>query len=123
MLGPPHGARIWIVAGLTDLRRGFDGLSTLVQTALSANPFSGELYIFRGRRGDRIKVLWYSQDGLCLFCKRLSNGKFVWPQAMSGTVCLSAAQLSMLLEGIDWRQPKRTALSPQDPDRTHPTKT
>ena len=123
MLGPPNGTRIWIVAGFTDLRRGFDGLSALVQTGLSANPFSGELYIFRGRRGDRIKVLWYSQDGLCLFYKRLSIGKFVWPQATSGTVCLSAAQLSMLLEGIDWRQPKRTALSPEDPDRTHPTKT
>lgn len=123
MLGPPNGARIWIVSGFTDLRKGFEGLSTLVQTALSANPFSGELYIFRGRRGDRIKVLWYSEDGLCLFYKRLSSGKFVWPQATSGTVCLSAAQLSMLLEGIDWRQPKRTAPSPQDPDRTHPTRT
>ena len=123
MIGPPIGARIWLVAGFTDLRRGFDGLSAQVQTRLDANPFSGELYIFRGRRGDRIKVLWYSQDGLCLFYKRLSAGKFVWPQAVSGTVSLSAAQLSMLLEGIDWRQPKRTAPSPQDPDRTHPTTT
>lgn len=109
------------MAGFTDLRRGFDGLSALVQTRLSESPYSGELYIFRGRRGDRIKILWYSQDGLCLFYKRLSAGKFVWPQAMSGAVSLSTAQLSMLLEGIDWRQPKRTAPSPQDPDRTHPT--
>lgn len=123
MIGPPNAARIWLVAGFTDMRRGLDGLAALVQTRLSENPFSGELYIFRGKRGERIKVLWYSQDGLCLFYKRLSHGKFVWPQAMSGAVCLSAAQLSMLLEGIDWRQPKRTALSPQDPDRTHPTRT
>jgi len=123
MIGPPNGARIWLVAGFTDLRRGFDGLSAQVQTRLNENPFSGEIYIFRGKHGDRIKVLWYSQDGLCLFYKRLSAGKFVWPQAASGTVSLSAAQLSMLLEGIDWRQPKRTALSPQDPDRTHPTTT
>lgn len=123
MIGPPNSARIWLVAGFTDLRRGFDGLSALVQTRLNENPFSGELYIFRGKRGDRIKVLWYSQDGLCLFYKRLSFGKFVWPQAASGTVSLSAAQLSMLLEGIDWRQPKRTAPSPLDPDRTHPTRT
>ena len=77
-------------------------MSTLVQTRLDANPFCGELYIFRGKRGDKIKVLWYSQDGLCLFYKRLSQGKFIWPQAESGTVSLSAAQLSMLLEGIDW---------------------
>lgn len=123
MIGPANGARIWLVAGFTDLRRGFDGLSALVQTRLNANPFSGELYIFRGKRGDRIKVLWYSQDGLCLFYKRLSIGKFIWPQAASGTVSLSAAQLSMLLEGIDWRHPRRTATSPQDPDRTHPTRT
>ena len=123
MIGPPNGTRIWLVAGFTDLRKGFDGLSTLVQTRLDANPFCGELYIFRGKRGDKIKVLWYSQDGLCLFYKRLSLGKFLWPQAESGTVSLSAAQLSMLLEGIDWRQPKRTAPSPQDPNRTHPTTT
>jgi transposase len=123
MIGPPNGARIWLVAGFTDLRRGFDGLSALVQTRLNENPFSGEIYIFRGRRGDRVKLLWYSQDGLCLFYKRLSCGKFVWPQAASGTVSLSAAQLSMLLEGIDWRHPKRTTPSPQDPDRTHPTTT
>src|SRR5688572_1175529 len=123
MIGPPNGVRIWIVAGFTDLRRGFDGLSALIQTRLNTNPFSGELYIFRGKRGDRIKVLWYSQDGLCLFYKRLSAGKFIWPQATSGTVSLSTAQLSMLLEGIDWRQPRRTTLSPQDPDRIHPTTT
>jgi transposase len=123
MIGPPNAARVWIVAGFTDLRRGFDGLSALVQNQLNESPYSGELYIFRGKRGDRIKILWYSQDGLCLFYKRLSDGKFVWPQATSGTVSLSAAQLSMLLEGIDWRQPKRTAPAPQDPDRTPPTTT
>lgn len=123
MIGPANGTRMWLVAGFTDLRKGFDGLSALVQARLNANPFCGELYIFRGKRGDKIKVLWYSQDGLCLFYKRLSQGKFIWPQAESGKVSLSAAQLSMLLEGIDWRQPKRTALSPQDPDRRHPTRT
>jgi len=115
--------RIWLAAGFTDLRRGFDGLSALVQTALNENPYSGQIFVFRGRRGDKIKILWDSQDGLCLFYKRLRSGKFVWPRAESGAVCLSAAQLSMLLEGIDWRAPKRTALAPQDPDRTHPTRT
>jgi len=123
MIGLPSGVRIWIVAGFTDLRRGYDGLCAQVQRELSESPFSGELYIFRGKRGDKIKCLWYSQDGLCLFMKRLSDGKFTWPQAKNGTVSLSAAQLSMLLEGIDWRRPKRTMPAPQDPDRTHPTLT
>ena len=121
MLSFPSGVRIWLVAGVTDMRKGYDGLSALVQTALNENPFSGQIYVFRGRRGDRIKLLWDSRDGLCLLQKRLRQGKFVWPLAQNGAIVLSAAQLSMLLEGIDWRQPKRTALSPEDPDRPHPT--
>lgn len=100
---------IWIAAGVTDLRRGFDGLSALVQTKLEQNPFSGHVFVFRGRRGDLIKVLWWDQDGLCLFAKRLERGRFVWPQASEGSVALTRAQLSMLLEGIDWRRPVRTA--------------
>jgi transposase len=123
MISPPGGVLIWLVTGFTDLRKGLDGLSALVQSRLNENPFNGSLYIFRGRRGDKIKVLWYSHDGLCLFYKRLSDGRFVWPQVTEGTVAMSAAQLAMLLEGIDWRRPKRTAPSPQDPDRTHPTST
>ena len=108
MIGLPAGTRIWIVAGVTDLRRGFVGLSGVVQTALQENPFSGQVFIFRGRRGDLIKVLWFDGDGLCLFAKRLERGRFIWPQAMGGTVSLTPAQLSMLLEGIDWRRPVRT---------------
>ena len=123
MIGPPGGAQIWLVAGFTDLRKGFDSLSALIQNQLTESPFTGDVYIFRGRRGDKIKVLWYSQDGLCLFYKRLSEGKFVWPQASSGTVGMSVAQLAMLLEGIDWRRPRRTARSPQDPGHSHPTST
>ena len=113
MISVPTGVRIWLAAGMTDLRKGMDGLSALVQTALNDNPFSGQIFVFRGRRGDRIKLLWDSQDGLCLFQKRLRQGKFVWPQAQGGAVCLSAAQLSMLLEGIDWRHPVRSAEAPQ----------
>ena len=79
-----------------------------MQTILEQNPFSGHVFVFRGRRGDLIKVLWWDGDGLCLFAKRLERGRFVWPQAESGTVVLSRAQLSMLLEGIDWRRPVRT---------------
>jgi transposase len=104
----PTGTRIWIVAGVTDLRRGFVGLSAMVQTALKENPFSGQVFVFRGRRGDLIKLLWWDGDGLCLFAKRLERGRFVWPKVDSGTVSLTRAQLSMLLEGIDWRRPERT---------------
>ena len=109
MIVPPAGTRIWIAAGITDMRRGFDGLAALVQTQLQADPFSGQIFVFRGRRGDRIKVLWWDGDGLCLFAKRLEHGKFVWPQVTHGTVALTPAQLSMLLEGIDWQRPVRTA--------------
>ncbi len=104
MIGCRPSTRIWIAAGVTDLRRGFTGLSALVQTKLEQSPFSGHVFVFRGRRGDLIKVLWYDGDGLCLFAKRLERGRFVWPQATSGTVSLTRAQLSMLLEGIDWRR-------------------
>jgi len=102
------GTQVWLACGVTDLRNGFDGLAALIQTQLAEDPFSGQLFVFRGRRGDRLKMLWWSGDGLCLFTKRLESGRFVWPQATSGTVQLSAAQLSMLLEGIDWRRPRRT---------------
>src|ERR1700691_3479072 len=98
----------WIAAGVTDLRRGFTGLSALVQTRLEQSPFSGQVFVFRGRRGDLVKLIWFDGGGLCLFSKRLERGRFVWPQAMSGTVSLTRAQLSMLLEGIDWRRPERT---------------
>jgi transposase len=108
MIGLPAGTRVWLVAGVTDMRRGFDGLSAQVQGVLEDDPFSGQLFVFRGRRGDRIKVLWWDGQGLCLFYKRLEEGRFIWPQAESGKVYLSSAQLSMLLEGIDWRTPKRT---------------
>jgi len=108
MIGLPAATRIWIAAGVTDMRKGFDGLAALVQTQLQENAFGGHVFVFRGRRGDRIKLLWSSGDGLCLFAKRLERGRFVWPQAASGTVSLTVAQLSMLLEGIDWRRPART---------------
>ena len=109
MIWLPSGTNIWIAAGVTDLRRGFTGLSAVVQTVLEQEPYSGHVFVFRGRRGDLIKMLWWDGDGLCLFAKRLEHGRFVWPQAENGVVSLSRAQLSMLLEGIDWRRPIRTS--------------
>jgi transposase len=90
------------------MRKGFDGLAALVQTALVESPFGGHVFVFRGRRGDILKVLWFDGQGLLLLSKRLERGRFVWPQAASGSVSLTPAQLSMLLEGIDWRMPMRT---------------
>jgi transposase len=103
-----RGVQVWLAAGTTDMRKGFDGLAKLVQSQLADDPFSGQLFVFRGRAGDRVKVLRWDGAGLCLFSKRLKRGRFVWPKARSGSVALSAAQLSMLLEGIDWRRPVRT---------------
>ena len=80
----PAGTKIWIAAGVTDLRRGFDGLSAQVQTVLQQQPFSGHVFLFRGRRGDIVKLLWWDGDGLCLFAKRLERGCFIWPKAESG---------------------------------------
>ncbi len=108
MIGVPTGTRVWLAAGFTDMRRGFDGLAALVQNALTQDPFSGHVFVFRGKRGDIIKLLWWDGQGMCLFAKRLEKGRFIWPQADSGAVSLGPAQLSMLLEGIDWRMPVRT---------------
>ena len=102
MIALPAGVKVWLAADATDMRKGFDGLAALVQTQLSEGPFSGQLFVFRGRAGDRVKILWWSGDGLCLFAKILERGRFIWPQATHGIVSLSAARLSMLLEGIDW---------------------
>src|SRR5260370_914572 len=85
-----------------------EGTPWLAPKALEKAPLSGHVFAFRGRRGDLIKLLWFDGDGLCLFSKKLERGRFVWPQAESGKVSLTRAQLSMLLEGIDWRRPDRT---------------
>jgi transposase len=116
--GPP---RVWLATGHTDMRRGFPGLALLVQETLKQDPHAGHLFVFRGRRGDLIKVIWHDGQGACLFSKRLEKGRFIWPAAAQGsgqdqsvacaadaTVTISAAQLGYLLEGIDWRHPQAT---------------
>jgi transposase len=108
VISPLHGTRVWLAAGASDMRRGFDGLARQVQQVLGQDPFSGHLFVFRGRRGDLVKVLFWDGQGLCLFAKRLERGRFVWPAAKDGVITLTPAQLSMLLEGIDWRMPART---------------
>ena len=102
------GIRVWLATGHTDMRKGFDGLALLAQEELKHDPHSGHLFVFRGRRGDLIKVLWHDGQGMCLFSKRLERGRFIWPSLADGTVTITPAQLSYLLEGIDWRAPQRT---------------
>ena len=108
MIPVPVGVRVWIASGRTDMRRGFDGLALQVQETLKQDPHSGHLFVFRGRRGDLIKVLWHDGQGMCLFAKRLERGRFLWPSPADGVVTISSAQLGYLLEGIDWRAPRRT---------------
>ena len=107
----PAGTKIWLVAGITDMRNGFNGLAAKIQTTLKDDPMSGHVFIFRGRSGSQVKLLWSTDDGLCLLTKRLERGRFAWPLARDGKVFLTPAQLAMLMEGIDWRQPKRLLTS------------
>jgi len=108
MIPIPSGARVWLATGHTDMRKGFDGLALLVQEKLRHDPHQGHLFVFRGRRGSLIKVLWHDGQGMCLFAKRLERGRFIWPSVVDGAVAITAAQLGYLLEGIDWRAPIRT---------------
>ena len=105
----PAQTKIWLAAGITDMRKGFAGLSVMTEQILSCDPYSGHVFVFRGRRGDLVKLIWWDGTGACLLSKRLEVGRFVWPSAQHGVIRLRPAQLSMLFEGIDWRVLKDTA--------------
>jgi transposase len=100
--------RVWLAAGPTDMRKGRNGLALSVQEALGRDPHAGDLFAFRGRRGDLVKILWHDGIGMSLYAKRLERGRFVWPRTAGPAVALSAAQLGYMLEGIDWRNPQMT---------------
>ena len=108
MIPVPSGVRVWVATGITDMRKGMNGLALLVEQGLQRDPHGGDLYVFRGRRAGLVKVLWHDGLGMSLYAKRLERGGFTWPQAKEGVVPLTPAMLSMLLEGIDWRHPQRT---------------
>lgn len=108
MIPVPSGVRVWIATGHTDMRRGMQGLALQVQEGLKRDPHAGDLYVFRGRRGDLVKILWHDGVGLSLYAKRLDRGRFIWPSTSDGAVSISAAQMAYMLEGIDWRNPQRT---------------
>ena len=105
----PSGVRVHMALGYTDMRKGLDGLAMLVQSVLREDPFSGHLFAFRGRKANLVKIVFWDGNGLCMFSKRLDQGGFIWPQAddRGGKVVLTSAQLSMLIEGIDWRVPEQ----------------
>src|SRR5207244_874904 len=108
VLTVPVGVRIYLACGVTDMRRGFDGLSIMAQDVLKQDPFSGAIFCFRGRRGHLIKILYWDGQGFCLFAKRLEKGRFTWPVTKQGSVTLPRAQLSMLMGGLEWRNPRPT---------------
>ena len=117
MIPVPSDVRVWLAVGKTDMRRGMNGLSLQVQETLGRDPFAGDLFVFRGARGDLIKILWHDGLGLSLYAKRLGRGRFIWPPILptssarapeERSVTISAAQLAYLLSGIDWRNPVHT---------------
>ena len=109
MIAFPAGTKVWIAGGVTDMRRGMNTLALSVQQGLGRDPHAGEIFCFRGRKGDVVKLLWHDGVGMSLYLKRLEAGKFIWPVSQDGTaVAISSAQLGYLLEGIDWRNPRWT---------------
>src|ERR1700689_1769447 len=84
------------------------GLALQVQEGLQRDPHGGDLFIFRGRRGDLAKILWHDGLGLSLYAKRLDRGRFIWPSASEGAIAISAAQMAYMLEGIDGENPQLT---------------
>jgi transposase len=108
MIPMASGVRVWIATGHTDMRGGMNTLALTIQEALKRDPHGGDLYVFRGKNGKLIKILWYDGLGMSLYAKRLERGRFVWPQASDGAVTITPAQLGYLLEGIDWRHPQHS---------------
>lgn len=102
MIAAPHGVRIVVATAPVDFRRGLESLAALVQRELGSNPFCGDIFVFRSKRPDRVKIVGWDGTGLWLFHKHLEKRWFVWPPVKDGVIALTAAQLTMLLEGLDW---------------------
>jgi transposase len=104
VIGPTGRLRVMVATRPVDFRKGADGLAALVRDVMQADPFDGAIYVFRAKRTDRLKLLFWDGTGVCLFAKRLEDGEFRWPKIENGVMRLSAAQLSALLEGLDWKR-------------------
>jgi transposase len=109
MIPVPSGVRVWLAVGRTDMRKGMNGLALQVQQVLGRDPHAGDLYVFRGARGDLLKIVWHDGIGMSLYAKRLERGRFIWPSPADGVVAISAAQLAYMLDGIDWRMRRSRA--------------
>ncbi|HEY1631854.1 MAG TPA: IS66 family insertion sequence element accessory protein TnpB [Rhizomicrobium sp.] len=105
----PANTKVHLAFGFTDMCKGLDGLAMLVQGVLHQDPFSGHLFVFRGRKANLLKIVFWDGSGLCLFTKRLEQGVFLWPPEVEPgrTLPLSSAQLANLIDGVDWRAPER----------------
>jgi transposase len=108
MIAVPSGMRVWLAGGVTDMRCGMNSLALKIQEGLGRDPHAGDVFVFRGRRGDLIKCLWHDGLGMSLYAKRLEKGCFIWPSPADGAVRISASQLAYLLDAIDWRNPQQT---------------
>lgn len=110
MLSFPPAVRIWLCGPAIDLRRSFDGLAEMVRQHLQNDPLSGHVFVFRNRRSDRVKLLYWDEDGFVIVYKRLEEGTFRFPAVAEGQagVTLRAAELAMLLDGVDWQNAKRS---------------
>ncbi|WP_255614771.1 IS66 family insertion sequence element accessory protein TnpB [Polymorphobacter sp. PAMC 29334] len=102
--GPSGATRVLVATRPVDFRKGMDGLAALVTAQLGGDPFSGVVYVFRAKKADRVKLVWWDGTGLCLMAKKLEAGAFSWPSVHDGVMRLSAAQLAALVEGLDWRR-------------------
>jgi len=107
MLSLPSAVRIWLATRPTDMRKSFDGLAEVVRQQLERDPLSGQLFVFRNKRGDRVKLLYWDEDGFVLVYKRLEAGTFRFPAADAGGVEIRAADLQMLLDGVDLASVRR----------------
>ena len=107
MLSLPSSVRIFLCLQAADMRRSFDGLAQMVEAFLGADPLSGHLFVFRNRRGDRVKILYWDRDGLAIWYKRLEEGTFRFPRGNERSIRVTATELSMLLEGIDLKHVKK----------------
>jgi len=108
MIPVPSGTRVWLAAGHTDMRKGFNSWALVVQEVLRRDARGGHLFVSRGRKGNLVRIIWHDGQGACVFTKRLERGRFLWPSPADGVVTISSAQLGYLLEGIDWRMPQKT---------------
>jgi len=109
MINFAPGTKVHLACQPVDMRKGMDGLSAQVGMMMKLDPFCGHLFVFRGKRSDRVKIIYWDGTGLCLLSKRHEHGRFVWPRVLGECLELSAGQLTLLLEGIDWRGTMRVA--------------